>query len=82
MFAICHMGVICIDRNTTAVNEMHVAIKYTFDLAVSNVREQIASSQAMLRSFTIIKKRTLFASHTVQTTHVLVLLRLTQLFCI
>ena len=43
MFAICHMGVICIDRNTTAVNEMHVAIKYTFDLAVSNVREQIAS---------------------------------------
>ena len=26
------MGVICIDRNTTAVDELQVAIKYTFDL--------------------------------------------------
>ena len=40
---ICHMGVICIDRNTTAVDISQVAIKYTFDLAVRNVRGQIAS---------------------------------------
>ena len=38
------MGVICIDRNTTAVDELQVAIRYTFDLAVSNVRGQIASN--------------------------------------
>ena len=38
------MGVICIDRNTTAVDELQVAIKYTFDLAVRNVRGQIASN--------------------------------------
>ena len=37
------MGVICIDRNTTAVDILQVAIKYTFDLAVRNVRGQIAS---------------------------------------
>ena len=37
------MGVICIDRNTTAVDISQVAIKYTFDLAVRNVRGQIAS---------------------------------------
>ena len=38
------MGVICFDRNTTAVDELQVAIKYTFDLAVRNVRGQIASN--------------------------------------
>ena len=38
------MGVICIDRNTTAVDKLQVAIKYTFDLAVRNVRGQIASN--------------------------------------
>ena len=37
------MGVICIDRNTTAVDILQVAIKYTFDLAARNVRGQIAS---------------------------------------
>ena len=37
------MGVICIDRNTTTVDKLQVAIKYTFDLAVCNVRGQIAS---------------------------------------
>ena len=37
------MGVICIDRTTTAVDILQVAIKYTFDLAVRNVRGQIAS---------------------------------------
>ena len=37
------MGVICIDSNTTAVDISQVAIKYTFDLAVRNVRGQIAS---------------------------------------
>ena len=37
------MGVICIARNTTAVDILQVAIKYTFDLAVRNVRGQIAS---------------------------------------
>ena len=37
------MGVICIDRNTTAVDILQVAIKYTSDLAVCNVRGQIAS---------------------------------------
>ena len=38
------MGVICIDRNTTAVDELQVSIKYTFDLAVHNVRGHIASN--------------------------------------
>ena len=38
------MGVICIDRNTTAVDKLQVAIKYTLDSAVPNVRGQIASS--------------------------------------
>ena len=37
------MGIICIDRNTTAVDKLQVTIKYAFDLAVRNVREQIAS---------------------------------------
>ena len=37
------MGDICIDRNTSAVNKLQVAIKYTFDIAVRNVRGQIAS---------------------------------------
>ena len=36
------MGVICINRNATAVDMLQVAIKYTFDLAVRNVRGQIA----------------------------------------
>ena len=35
------MGVMCIDRNTTAVDIVQVAINYTFDLAVRNVRGQI-----------------------------------------
>ena len=33
-----------VDRNTTSVNKLQVAIKYTFDLAVCNVRGQIASN--------------------------------------
>ena len=37
------MGVICIDRNTTAMDELQVAIKYTFNLAVRKVRGKIAS---------------------------------------
>ena len=37
------MGVICIVRNTTAVDELQVAITYTFDLAVRNVRGQTGS---------------------------------------
>ena len=37
------MGVICIDRNTTAVDKLQVAIQNAFDLAVRNVRGQIAS---------------------------------------
>ena len=36
------MGVICIDRTMTAVDILQVAIKYTFDLALCNVRGQIA----------------------------------------
>ena len=43
MFAICHIGVICMDRNTIAGDELQVAIKYTSDLAVSKFRGQIAS---------------------------------------
>ena len=35
---------IYVDRNTTAVNKLQVAIKYTFDLEVRNVRGQIASN--------------------------------------
>ena len=35
------MAVIGVDRNTTAVNKLQVAIKYIFDLAVRNVRRQI-----------------------------------------
>ena len=45
---ICHMAVIIIHyvltESTTAVNELQVAIKYIFDLAVRNVRGQIASN--------------------------------------
>ena len=37
------MSVICIDRNTTAVDILQGAIKHAFDLAVRNVRGQIAS---------------------------------------
>ena len=37
------MGVMCIDRNTTAVDILQVAINYSFDLALRNVRGQIAS---------------------------------------
>ena len=37
------MGVICIDKNTTTVDKLQAAIKYIFDLAVCNVRGQIAS---------------------------------------
>ena len=43
LFVICHMTFIYIDRNATAVNKLQVAIKYTFDLEVRNVRGQIAS---------------------------------------
>ena len=37
------MDVICIGRNATAVDILQGPIKYTFDLAVRNVRGQIAS---------------------------------------
>ena len=37
------MTFIYVDRNATAVNKLQVAIKYTFDLEVQNVRGQIAS---------------------------------------
>ena len=37
------MGAICIDRNTTAVDKLQVAMKYTYELAVRNVRGQMAS---------------------------------------
>ena len=37
------MAVVGVDRNTTAVNKLQVAIKYIFDLAVHNVMVQIAS---------------------------------------
>ena len=43
-FETCHMAVICVDRNTTALNKLQVAIKYIYDLAVRNVRVQIASN--------------------------------------
>ena len=35
---------LCIVRNTTGVDEFQVAITYTFDLAVRNVRGHIASN--------------------------------------
>ena len=40
------MGVICtcMDRNTTAVDELQIDITYTFDLPVRNVGGQIASN--------------------------------------
>ena len=37
------MAYIYVDRNAAAVNKLQVAIKYTFDLEVRNVRGQIAS---------------------------------------
>ena len=37
------MAVVGVNRNTTAVNKLQVAIKYIFDLAVRNVMVQIAS---------------------------------------
>ena len=37
------MAFIYVDRNATAMNKLQVAIKYTFDLEVRNVRGQIAS---------------------------------------
>ena len=37
------MTFIYVDRNATDVNKLQVAIKYTFDLGVRNVRGQIAS---------------------------------------
>ena len=44
LFVICHMTFIYVDRNATAVNKLQVAIKYTFDFEVRNVRGQIASN--------------------------------------
>ena len=38
------MTFINIERNATAVNKLQVAIKYTFDLEVCNVRGQTASN--------------------------------------
>ena len=38
------MTFIYVDRNATAVNKLQVAIKYTSDLEVRNVRGQIASN--------------------------------------
>ena len=37
------MAYIYVDKNAPAVNKLRVAIKYTFDLEVRNVRGQIAS---------------------------------------
>ena len=37
------MSAICTDRNTTAMDKYQVAKKHAFDLAVRNVRGQIAS---------------------------------------
>ena len=37
------MDAICIGRNATAVDNLQGPIKYTFELAVRNVRGQIAS---------------------------------------
>ena len=44
LFVICHMTFIYVDRNATAVNILQVAIKYTSNLEVRNVRGQIASN--------------------------------------
>ena len=41
LFVICHMAYIYVDGNATAVNKLQVAIKYTFDLEVRNVRGQL-----------------------------------------
>ena len=38
------MTFIYVDRNVTAVNKLQVAINYTFDLEVRNVRGQIVSN--------------------------------------
>ena len=35
------MAVIRVDRITTAVNKLQVAIKYVFDIAVRNVRDKL-----------------------------------------
>ena len=43
LFVICHMTFIYVDRNATAVIKLQVAIKYTFDLEVRNVRGQITT---------------------------------------
>ena len=43
LFVICHMTFKFVDSNATTVNKLQVAIKYTFDLEVRNVRGQIAS---------------------------------------
>ena len=43
LFVICHTTFIYVDRNTTSVNKLQVAIKYTFDLEVRNVGGQIAT---------------------------------------
>ena len=32
LFVICHKAVIYVDRNTTSMNKLQVALKYTFDL--------------------------------------------------
>ena len=40
-FVTTHMAVIHVHRNTTAVNNSQVAIKYIFDLAVRNVRDKV-----------------------------------------
>ena len=37
------MGVICTGRNISAVDKLQAVVKYTFDLAVHNVRGQITS---------------------------------------
>ena len=44
LFVIYHMTFIYVDRNATAVNKLQVAINYTFDLEVRNVRGQIVSN--------------------------------------
>ena len=35
------MGIICIDGNTTAMDILQVAIKYTFDLAVAMLGDKL-----------------------------------------
>ena len=46
------MGVICIDRNTTVVDELQVAIKYTFDLATLAIRTTVVPIMPLIGTTT------------------------------